>query len=104
MSRFCCGSVLGDADRIHHQLRPSHLIAVEHHAVAETGAYESFDVAIHFLDGIASNQPGNVNINVRVGLQEWQHVINQARCLDMTQIALHTFRQSLSSFGIVHNG
>ncbi len=68
--------VLDDADGIRHQLRPEKLVCSEHDAVFEAAFHQALNVLIHFFDGVAPDQAGDVNINVRVRLEESQHLFD----------------------------
>ena len=68
--------VLNDADGIGHQLGPEQLVGSEHHAVLESGIDEPLDVTIDFLDRIAPDEPGNVDVNVGVRLQQGEHIVD----------------------------
>src|SRR5215471_2229937 len=68
--------VLNDADRIGHQLGPDQLVCSEHHAVLESGIYESLDVAIDFFDRIAPDESRNVDVDVGVSFEQREHVVD----------------------------
>src|SRR5207237_4122293 len=68
--------VLNDANRIRHQFGPEQLVGSEHHAVLESGIYESRDVTIDLLDRIAPDESRNVDVNMGVRLQQGEHVVD----------------------------
>src|ERR1700759_5296796 len=60
--------VLDNADGDGHQSRPDELVGAEHDAIFEAGFYDALDVAIDFLDWVAPDQTGYVDVDVGVGL------------------------------------
>src|SRR6185436_552282 len=68
--------LVNNADGGSHEFRPDHLIRAEHHTIFKSGFDNTPDVHIHFLERIAPDQASDINVNMRICLQEREQVVD----------------------------